>query len=181
MKQLRFLQSLRDGVVPPVEVIDFLCSNDSSYERILQLAKAPISGKKQTHSSKKFYNPIFQVLMQAASEKASRPTLETCITLTALSTAVVLAGSGDLDTLTILRMLRNKLDETSYGAHLGEWLVRDSYADMMTFVFPGIGMAIGFLFLGQGRASLRRDPLSIGALLMSMCPRYPTRTIGLYK
>jgi hypothetical protein len=42
----------------------------------------------------------------------------------------------------------------------------------------GIGMAIGFLFLGQGRASLRRDPLSIGALLLSMSPRFPTRTLG---
>lgn len=44
----------------------------------------------------------------------------------------------------------------------------------------GIGMAIGLLFLGQGRASLRRDPLSLGALLLSTSPRFPTRTLGAY-
>ena len=49
---------------------------------------------------------------------------------------------------------------------------------LTTAMQTGIGMAIGLLFLGQGRASLRRDPLSLGALLLSTTPRFPTRTLG---
>jgi hypothetical protein len=125
LTQLRFLQCLRDGAVPPVEVVDFLCPDDHTYSRLQQLAgaKGGGAGKENTptptQSAKKTYNPIFQVFLQAAGDKASKPTLETCVALTALSASVVLAGSGDLDTLTILRILRNKLDETTYGTHLG--------------------------------------------------------------
>ena len=38
-------------------------------------------------------------------------------------------------------------------------------------------MAIGLLFLAGGRASLRRDPTSVGALLLSTAPRFPSRTL----
>ena len=120
-------------------MVDFLCPDDATYARLLTLATGGARGGGHTsaHSSssaaaaaaaasapvntiKKIYNPIFQLFLQAAADKASKPTLETCVTLTALSAAVVLAGSGDLDTLTLLRMLRNKLDDTTYGTHLGE-------------------------------------------------------------
>jgi anaphase-promoting complex subunit 1 len=33
---------------------------------------------------------------------------------------------------------------------------------------------IGFLFVGQGRCSLKRDLVSIGALVLSTCPGYPS-------
>lgn len=106
--------------MPPIEVVDFLCPDDETYTRLLSLMEG--AGTSAT-AAKKVYNPIFQVLLQAAAEKASKPTLETCLALTALSAAVVLAGSGDLDALTLLRMLRGKLDDTSYGTHLGERLL----------------------------------------------------------
>lgn len=127
LKQLRFLQCLRDGSVPPIEVVDFLCSDDLTYSRLLELVQERGKGergKERTASTnKKVYNPIFHTLIQAAADKASKAILETCVTLTALSTAAVLAGSGDLDTLTLLRILRNKVDETTFGTHMGKLCV----------------------------------------------------------
>ena len=35
---------------------------------------------------------------------------------------------------------------------------------------------IGILFLAGGQASLKRDPVSVGALLIALCPRFPMRT-----
>jgi hypothetical protein len=97
-------------------------------------------------------------LLLAASEKASRPILEMCVTLTALSLSVACAGSGDLETLRILRALHSKVDDVNYGTHMG------------------VGMAVGLLFLGQGKASLKRDNISLASLLLSTCPRYPSRS-----
>lgn len=96
-------------------------------------------------------------LFSASNEKATRPTLEMCVTLTALSVSMVCAGSGDLDVLRVLRALHSKVDEVIYGTQMG------------------IAMSIGLLFLAQGRASLKRDDISIAALIMSTCPRYPSR------
>ena len=36
---------------------------------------------------------------------------------------------------------------------------------------------MGILFLAGGGASLRRDPVSIGALIISFCPKFPMRTV----
>ncbi len=97
-----------------------------------------------------------------------------CITLMALSLGMVMAGSGDLDCLRIIRSLRFKIEDVTYGTHLG------------------LGMALGFLFLGNylifklfmftniclghGRFSLKQSDSSIACLIMATTPRYPTRT-----
>ena len=61
--------------------------------------------------------------------------------------------------LRLLRELRWKAEESTYGSHLA------------------VSMGIGLLFLAGGRASLRRDPTSVGALLLATAPRYPSRTL----
>jgi hypothetical protein len=58
-------------------------------------------------------------LLQLGAEKASRATVEMCVTLTAVSAGMVCAGSGDLDVMRILRALRGKIEEVPYGSHLG--------------------------------------------------------------
>lgn len=77
----------------------------------------------------------------------------------ALSLGCVMAGSGDLDSLRLLRELRWKVDDVIYGSHLS------------------LSMSIGLLFLAGGTYSLRRDPISTASLLLSICPRYPARTL----
>eukprot|EP01033_Poteriospumella_lacustris_P008019 gene8018-5771_t len=93
------------------------------------------------------------------TNKMTKYTVESAMGSTSLALACVMAGSGDLDCLRLFRMLRWKVDvEQTYGSHM---------------VY---GMAIGMLFLGGGKYSLKRDPVSVACLLMSMLPRYPNRT-----
>ena len=68
------------------------------------------------------------------SPKAEQPTLETCLGTAALALSLVMAGSGNLKCLRLLRVLRRRVDnDVTYGFHMA------------------VGMAIGFLFLGGGR------------------------------
>jgi len=74
----------------------------------------------------------------------------------AVSLGMVMAATGDLGSLQILRSLRKRADlETSYGVHMATH------------------MAIGFVFLGGGRYTFNQDPLSIATLLMAVFPRFP--------
>lgn len=76
-----------------------------------------------------------------------------------VSLGIVMAGSGDIDCFRIFRELRWRADEGSYGSHFA------------------VSMAIGMLFLAGGKASFRRDNFSIGCLLLSTAPRFPSRTV----
>lgn len=91
--------------------------------------------------------------------KLIRPHLELSIAVTAISLGSVGAGTGDLDIMRLLREIRWKTEDVSFGSHVA------------------ISMSFGLLFLGGGRASLRRDDFSIACLLLSFLPRFPSRTI----
>lgn len=94
-----------------------------------------------------------------ALDKTHRNMIEMCISSISLALSCVMAGSGDVDCLRILRELRWKVDDVIYGTHLA------------------LNMAIGLLFLGGGKYSLKRDPVSTACLLVSILPRFPSRTI----
>lgn len=91
-------------------------------------------------------------------EKHHKVTLEMCIGSLSLSLACIMAGSGNVDCMRVIRELRWKTDEISYGTHMA------------------LSMAVGMLFLAGGKYSLKRDPLSIACLLIAILPRYPSRT-----
>ena len=96
--------------------------------------------------------------------RTAKHILETCLLTCALAAALVMAGTGDLDLLRRLRRIRARLmyDKTSslgYGSHLT------------------CHMAIGLLFLGGTRMSLRNDTLdSVACLYCSVFPRFPNST-----
>jgi len=98
------------------------------------------------------------IVVPAPIEKAMRPMLDLCVCICSVSLAAVMAGSGDLVCLRILRELRWKIEDVVYGTHMA------------------INMALGLLFLAGGNASLRRDSLGTACLLLSICPRFPSRT-----
>ena len=85
--------------------------------------------------------------------------LETCLGCCAISLAMVNAGTGDLETLKLFKILRWRCDEeVKYGTHM-------SYS-----------MAIGLLFLGGGTCTLGREPEDIAALVAAFFPRFPFTT-----
>ncbi|MPC33172.1 Anaphase-promoting complex subunit 1 [Portunus trituberculatus] len=75
---------------------------------------------------------------------------------------MVMAGTGDLDVLRIVRYLRSRVGPSNstvgYGSHLT------------------IHMALGFLFLGGGRFSLSTSNMAIAALLIACFPKFPTHS-----
>lgn len=86
--------------------------------------------------------------------------LESCIGSLAISLAMVNAGTGDMETLKLFKILRWRCDdEVKFGTHM-------SYA-----------MAIGLLFLGGGTCTLGREPEDIAALVAAFFPRFPFTTI----
>ncbi|KAH7290973.1 hypothetical protein KP509_30G071400 [Ceratopteris richardii] len=88
-----------------------------------------------------------------------RGTLETCLNVAVLSLSVVMAGSGHIGTLKLLRYLRRRGDTSgaiSYGNHMA------------------INMALGFLFLGGGTTTFATSNSAIAALLIALYPRFPT-------
>lgn len=97
-------------------------------------------------------------VIAAATE---RPTIERCLAVCALALAMVDAGTGLVETMTLLRSLnlRQRVDvETTYGSHMA------------------LSMALGLLFLGGGRATLSRSKEAIAALVVSLYPMMPLNT-----
>ena len=100
--------------------------------------------------------------MRMDEEHPERPdlnTLEICLGAAAVSVALVMAGTGDLTSFRLLRSLRSKIEGVTYGNHMN------------------IGMAIGLLFLGAGRYTLRNDNSAIALMLLSFYPRVPITSL----
>uniref|UniRef100_A0A0P4WJL7 Uncharacterized protein n=1 Tax=Scylla olivacea TaxID=85551 RepID=A0A0P4WJL7_SCYOL len=118
-------------------------------------------------------NEAFQILWKytrmftnftkrSVAELAGKSTIETCLNVILLSLSMVMAGTGDLDVLRIVRYLRSRVGPSNstvgYGSHLT------------------IHMALGFLFLGGGRFSLSTSNMAIAALLIACFPKFPTHS-----
>mmetsp|Transcript_39962 Transcript_39962/g.29468 ORF Transcript_39962/g.29468 Transcript_39962/m.29468 type:complete len:109 (+) Transcript_39962:154-480(+) len=90
-----------------------------------------------------------------------KATAQTCLCVCALATSVVMAGTGDVDCLRLLRVLRKRIESMNEGNP-------SFYGYNMA-----INMAFGFLFLGSGAFTFSRSDLSIAALLCALYPVFP--------
>ena len=89
-------------------------------------------------------------------QKLTRGTVRNCQDLVALSAAIVMAGTGDLDIFRRLRSLHGRTDtDTLYGSHLAAH------------------MAIGILFLGGGSHTFGTSNVAIASLICALYPLYP--------
>lgn len=95
------------------------------------------------------------------SKFVDRSTLELCLHLVVLSLALVMAGSGNLQTFRLLRFLRSR-NSSDGQANFG--------------IQMAVSLAIGFLFLGGGMRSFSTSRSAIAALLITLYPRFPTGT-----
>jgi hypothetical protein len=82
----------------------------------------------------------------ALQRQTDRQLVECCTCICALAAALVMAGTGDVPLLRTLRALRGRVDQdVQYGHHMA------------------VASAIGFLFLGGGRATLSTSNEAIAA------------------
>ncbi|KAK9884562.1 hypothetical protein WA026_007405 [Henosepilachna vigintioctopunctata] len=100
---------------------------------------------------------------KSISELAGKPTIETCLNVLLLSVAMIMAGTGNLEVMRLVRHLRKRVGISSsavvtYGSHLA------------------IHMALGLLFLGGGRYTLSNSPSSVAALVCAFYPKFPTHS-----
>eukprot|EP00741_Cyanophora_paradoxa_P009719 tig00001623_g9416.t1 len=97
--------------------------------------------------------------LAAGRAQLDKLTVEACVAATATALCCVMAGSGNLDCLRLLRALRRKVDgEVPYGSHMA------------------LHLATGLLFLAGGRASLGRGDGAVAALVAALFPRWPVST-----
>lgn len=109
---------------------------------------------------------IIQLLLSANGQYlgkfAGTATIETCLVTVLLALSLVYAGTGNLNIIRIIRMLRARTKSVpgavSYGSHMA------------------VHMALGFLFLGAGRYTLSRTPEAIAALVCALFPKFPTHS-----
>ena len=94
-----------------------------------------------------------------ATRQVQRPdltTLTTCLCTSAISLAMIMAGTGDLDSFRLFRALRWSCDDSvNYGTHM---------------IY---GAAIGLLFLGGGKRTLGSRPEDVAMLIAAFFPHYP--------
>lgn len=92
--------------------------------------------------------------------KLARITVRNCQDLVALSTASVMAGTGDLVVLRRLRSLHGRTDgDTTFGSHLAAHF------------------AIGLLFLAGGTHTLGTSNLAVASLLCAFYPLFPAAVL----
>lgn len=101
-------------------------------------------------------------LSSPPGERLDKASIETCLGVCALGLALVMAGTGDLSTLQILRQLYRRLEggasNLAYGNHMA------------------LSMAIGFLFLGGGTHTFGTSNQAVASLLISLFPVFPQDT-----
>ncbi|XP_039313778.1 anaphase-promoting complex subunit 1 isoform X3 [Solenopsis invicta] len=123
------------------------------------------AGTANKNAFKTLYNyaQMFTALShKTIAELAGKSTVETCLNVVLLSTAVVMAGTGNLDIMRICRHIRTRVGPASgvvtYGSHLATH------------------MALGLIFLGGGKYTLSNSPNAVAALIISLFPKFPTHS-----
>ncbi|XP_063684048.1 anaphase-promoting complex subunit 1-like isoform X2 [Bolinopsis microptera] len=94
----------------------------------------------------------------------SKDLTEMCLVCLLVSASIVMAGTGNLELMRLIRKLRKRIvpvntyghNFVTYGCHMG------------------IHMSLGLLFLGGGRYTLKRDNESVAALFLSLYPIFQT-------
>lgn len=105
---------------------------------------------------------FFHALNQGADAfyfdaKLGRASLRRCTDVLALCAAIVMAGTGDLETFRYLRRMHGRTDaDTPYGSHFAAHL------------------AIGALFLAGGTMTFGTSDLAVASLMIAFYPLFPT-------
>ncbi|GAB4821235.1 hypothetical protein N2152v2_008281 [Parachlorella kessleri] len=111
-----------------------------------------------------------------SSGPLTRDVVESCVGSVALALAVVMAGSGHLDTLKLLRGLRKRLAAASAANAAHPGLGSPPTSSYTYGAHMAVSMALGFLFLGAGALTFATTPQAVASLVISLFPRFPMST-----
>jgi len=101
--------------------------------------------------------------------------LEMCVGAAAVALSLVMAGTGHLPTLKLLRGLRRRLAPvpTAAAASLGHTAPFSGAGGLSYGNHMAVSMALGFLFLGGGQLTFSTSKEAVAALLVALYPRVP--------
>jgi len=107
--------------------------------------------------------------------------LENCVGVTALGLSLVMAGTGHLPTLKLLRGLRKRLAPAAMQSAVMSAIPNAAFSGIGGLTYGNhmaVSMAIGFLFLGGGAYTFATNNAAIAALVVSLFPRFPQTPTG---
>jgi anaphase-promoting complex subunit 1 len=103
------------------------------------------------------FSRITNIETNTYDKKLTKNTVRNCQDLLTLAAATVMAGTGDLQVLRLLRAMHGRDDkETTYGSHLAAH------------------MALGALFLGGGTFTFGTSNIAVASLLLAFYPIFPS-------
>ncbi|CAO1616402.1 unnamed protein product [Parajaminaea phylloscopi] len=121
-------------------------SNSPSAKKVLLEYHATIEHEHKQAEKQTFEGRVFCTALRSSAD------------LMAISLSIVLAGSGDVDVLKLLRLAHAQSPAKGpYGSHMA------------------IHMALGMLFLAGGRCTLGTSDAAVASLLVAFYPRFPTK------
>eukprot|EP00094_Tigriopus_californicus_P004479 TCALIF_04317-PA protein Name:"Similar to Anapc1 Anaphase-promoting complex subunit 1 (Mus musculus)" AED:0.04 eAED:0.05 QI:0/0.77/0.5/0.9/0.66/0.7/10/0/1830 len=105
---------------------------------------------------------LVAISKRTIAELAGRATIEQCICVHVLALAIVMAGSGELEILRLIRYLRSRVGTkhptVTYGSHMA------------------LHLALGLLFLSEGTMTLKTSPEAVAAMVCAFYPKFPTHS-----
>ncbi|XP_040574760.1 LOW QUALITY PROTEIN: anaphase-promoting complex subunit 1 [Lepeophtheirus salmonis] len=105
---------------------------------------------------------LIAISKRSVAELAGKATIEQTICVHVLAMSIIMAGSGEIKIIRIVRYLRSRTGNTNstvtYGSHMA------------------LHMALGLLFIGGGRYTLSTKPEAVAAMLCAFFPKFPTHS-----
>jgi anaphase-promoting complex subunit 1 len=106
---------------------------------------------------------LHAISKRSVAELAGQATVEQTLCILVLSLGIVMAGTGDLEVVRLIRFLGSrvgpKFPTVTYGSHMA------------------LHMAMGLLFLGGGRFNLSTEPRAVAAMVCAFFPKFPTHSL----
>lgn len=107
----------------------------------------------------------------------SKHFLEEAVGSVLLALGVVMAGSGHLPTLKLLRALRKRLAPPTVSNATQPSAAAPPTSSLNYGAHCAVSMSLGFLFMGAGTLTFDTSPQAVAALVISLFPRMPASTM----
>ena len=169
MKPYCLVRPVTEGQLGSSEVIDYETVNQAYCNLLAGAAMAlglrfagsanNCAAESLNHLIKKF----LRISKRSVAELAGKATMEQTICILVLSLCIIMAGTGDLNTIRLVRYLRSRVGPSkhstvTYGSHMA------------------LHLGLGLLFLGGGKFTLNTRPESVAAMVAAFFPKFPTHS-----